>query len=65
MKNSNKLLLEEIYRIIAYLPRTEDNWQVAAERALIRMAGLLIRLAEFYDCLKDWCDHPDEPPATK
>lgn len=59
MKNTDKLLLEDLHRIIADLPGTEDNRQTPVGQALLRIAGLLVRLVEYNDRLNLRCDDLD------
>lgn len=51
MKNDRHLLFEDLHRILSDLPRTDDDWQVTAERALGTIKSLLARLLDLYDRL--------------
>lgn len=59
MKNHRDLILEDLHRAIDDLPRTDDDWQVTAERSLRRIASLLAHLHDRCDLLHDRCDHLD------
>lgn len=63
MKNTDKLLLEDLYRIIEDFQRPETNRHTTVEQALIRIAGLLVRLVEHYDRLNDRCAYLDGDSA--